>query len=249
MKTISWRHAFSLRNAIFSRNAISGASGTIISLLGGTLLGLFSGSLVFDTLSGHQFANANPFHVFLAALPALVAFIAGSAVWGIWMGRIAQVSNRKTDRKRMALAGALGFAPITLSLVLLLQILEPIAVQILGAQFPLHRLFTFFFVPTAFLISGTSAWAIGKGLQSAPLARKLFLHVGLAAALAFLATNLLMETLGWQVGAPGADKRFTMLTVLFTSNFVAAVVGGAVMGMLLAPQNSADRVQLEFAAL
>ena len=39
------------------------------------------------------------------------------------------------------------------------------------------------------------------------------LRVGLTAGLAFLAVNLGMEALGWQVGGPGAAERATMLTV------------------------------------
>ena len=47
------------------------------------------------------------------------------------------------------------------------------------------------------------------------------------AALAFLAVNLGMEALGWQVGGPGAEERATMLTVLFVSSLGAALAGGA----------------------
>lgn len=207
-----------------------GAGMTIVSLVGGLLIGLMLGSLVFDTLAGHTFLNPNPLYMFIAALPALAGFIGGSALWGIWMGRLA--NSRETTR--MALAGALGFAPIALGMALLLQLLEPIAVEKLGAQFPLHRLFTFFFVPTAFLIASVSAFAIGIGLRDRALAMRLFWRVGLTAALAFLATNVVMEASGYVVGAPGAAERATMLTVLFAGNFVAALAGGAVMGATLA---------------
>jgi hypothetical protein len=62
----------------------------------------------------------------------------------------------------------------------------------------------------------------------------LALRVGLTAALAFLAINLGMEVLGWQVGGPGAEERATMLTVLLVSNLGAALAGGAVLGLTLA---------------
>src|SRR5258707_406520 len=81
--------------------------------------------------------------------------LAGSALWGVWLGRLAGAR----DQLRMAAAGALGFAPITITLGLVLSLLEPVAVDRLGAQFPIARLFTLFFVPTAFLIAGVGAWA------------------------------------------------------------------------------------------
>lgn len=216
------------------RASLAGAGITIGSLFGGTLFGFVVGSVVFDVLPGHSIVSPNPLHILFAALPALVGFVGGSALWGIWMARLAQASNRK----RMALAGILGFAPITILLALALEALEPIAVETLGAQFPIHRIFTLLFVPTAFLVAGVSAWALGRGLQNPLLARRLFLDVGCAAALCFLAVNLLMEAFGWQVGAPGAAERVTMLTVLFAGDLAAAIGGGAVIGVLITQPNA-----------
>ncbi len=211
------------------RAALYGAGSTVLTLLGGIVLGFAVGDGIFQVLSGHSFANPNPVYIFLAALPALTGFLAGSALWGMLMARTASAQNQR----RAAFAGALGFAPITLGLAILMQVLEPIAVEQLGAQFPIHRLFTFFFVPSAFLIASVSAFALGIGLNDKQLARKLFWRVGLTAALAFLTVNLLMEMNGWVVGAPGAAERATMLTTLFAGNFAAAICGGAVMGLVL----------------
>ena len=209
---------------------VSGARATLLSLFGGTLLGFVTGSVVFNVLPGHSIDNPNPLNAAIFAVLALGGFIAGSAWWGILMGRIAG----SPDKRRMAIAGALGFAPIALTMGLLLQVLEPIAVENLGAQYPIHRLFTFLFVPTAFIIASVSAWAIGIGLGNAQLAGRLFPRVGLAAGIAFLIVNLTMEMLGWQVGAPHAAERATMLTVMFTGDLGAALAGGAVMGRELA---------------
>src|SRR5438477_464070 len=55
----------------------------------------------------------------------------------------------------------------------------------------------------------------------------------LAGGAAFLAVDLLMDALGWRVGAPGAAEHFTMLTVMFSGDFVAALAAGAVIGLLL----------------
>lgn len=222
------------------RAALSGAGITVLALLGGTVLGVAIGNAVFHLLPGHSIMNPDPRHVIAAALPATAGFLIGSAVWGIWMGRLA--NSRET--KRMALAGALGFAPITLVLGLVLTALEPIAVEQLGDVFPIHRLFTLFFVPMAFLIAGTSAYALGIGLRDKPLARKLFWRVGPAGGAAFLFVNLVMEMSGWVVGAPGAGERATMVTVLFCGVLAAAVVGGAVLGMILTRAQVGARGQL-----
>jgi hypothetical protein len=94
-----------------------------------------------------------------------------------------------------------------------------------------HRLFTLLFVPTAGLIAGVSSLALGWALGWGRAAPALALRVGLTAALAFLAVNLGMEALGWQIGAPGAEERGTMITVLIAGNLGAALAGGAMLGI------------------
>jgi len=209
-----------------ARLAVRGALATVLPLMGGLLLGGAIGEVVFSLLPGHSLTSPAVGHMLVAAAPALLGMLAGSAAWGAWMGRLAGAS----DLRRMAVAGALGFAPITIALGLALSILEPIAVEKLGAQFPIARLFTFFFVPSAFLIAGVGAWAIGLGLENRRLAWNLGWRAGLAAGITFLIVNLLLETLGWRVGAPGAAQRATMLTVMLASNLCAALAGGAVIG-------------------
>jgi hypothetical protein len=46
-----------------------------------------------------------------------------------------------------------------------------------------------------------------------------------------------MEASGWVVGGPRAAERFTMLTVMVLSNLGAALAGGAVIGVVLAPKS------------
>lgn len=107
-------------------------------------------------------------------------------------------------RRRTVFAGILGFVPITIILSVVLLKLEGVVVEATGLQYFTHRLRTLLFVPAAFLIAGTSASAIGRGLRDNALAVSLLWHVGLTAALAFLVVNLVMEASGWVVGAPGA---------------------------------------------
>lgn len=223
---------------------LTGAVCTALSLVGGLLLGIVVGNFVFELLPGHNFPNPNPMAMLVAAIPALLGMLMGSAVWGVLMGRLAQVEPEHW--RRLALAGGLGFAPITVGLALALQIVEPIALRKVGDWLPLHRLFTVLFVPTAFVIAGVSAWSVGLGLRNHPLAWRWLWQVGLVAALAFLLINLTMEALGWVVGAPRAAERFTMLTVMSLGNLGAALAGGAVMGMTLAPRPvSSSRPALE----
>jgi hypothetical protein len=211
------------------RTALYGGLLTVVALLGGVALGIAFGSVTFNLLPGHSQASPAPAHMAVAVAPALGAFLLGSALWGMWIGRLVGHS----DRGRLARAGMLGFAPITLGLIFLLQFLEPIAVGSFAGQLPIHRIFTLFFVPTAFLIAGVGAWAVGRTVSSAAAARDLFWQVGVAAALAFLVVNLLMEALGWQVGGPNAAARATMLTVMFAGNAGAALAGGAWLGWRL----------------
>ncbi len=207
--------------------AILGAALTVLALAGGMIAGFMVGSVTFQALSGRV---PGWLTFMLAMLVFSASTLFGSTLWGVGMARLARVPAPR----RAALAGSLGFVPITLLLMFGLQAAEPIVFR---ANLPLHRLFTVLFVPSAGLIAATSslalAWALGWGRAAPALA----LRVGLTAALAFLAVNLGMEALGWQVGGPGAAERATMLTVLFVSDLGAALAGGAMLGMTLAQQH------------
>ncbi len=216
------------------RTALQGALGTMLTLFGGMLVGLFTGNLVFASLPGHSVTSPSALHVTLGAIPAVTGLLAGAAGWGLAMGRLAGAA----ERRRLALAGVLGFVPVTVLLAFVLLGLEGLVAENAGARIPIHRLFTLLFAPTAFLIAGVSAWALGLGLRDGALARALLWQVGLAAALAFLAVNLALESAGWVVGAPSAAERATMLVVMFSGNLGAALAGGGVLGLRLARQRS-----------
>lgn len=204
-----------------------GAGLTLATLFGGLLAGLVVGDLVFHLIPGSSVENVQIGHAAIASVPALMGFLAGGAAWGMQMGRLAGVTDR-----RLALAGMVGFAPITIVLALGLGIGERWILQSVGSGMPIHRLFTLLFAPAAFLIAGTSVYALGRSLGANAVG--LFWRVGLAASGAFLAVNLAMEAMGWVVGAPGAAERATMVTVLAVANVGAALAGGAVLGQMLA---------------
>jgi hypothetical protein len=203
------------------RAAILGAALTMLGLVGGLMGGLIGGSFIFHGLIGKA---SNPLTYTLAAIVFGTGILSGSALWGVGMARLA----RSPALWRAAWASILGFVPITVLLNFGLLAIEPIAVR---ANLPVHRLFTLLFVPSAGLIAGTSSLALGWALGWGRAAPALALRVGLTAALAFLAVNLGMEALGWQIGAPGAEERGTMIAILIVSNLGAALAGGAMLGM------------------
>ena len=205
------------------RAATLGAALTVLVLAGGLIASFMVSSATFQALDGRVPGSLT---FTLAVLVFSASTLFSSALWGLGMAHLAQVPASW----RMAWAGILGFVPITLLLIFGLQAAEPIVFR---TNLPLHRVFTVLFVPSAGLIASTSSLALGWALGWGRAAPGLALRVGLTAALAFLAVNLGMEALGWQVGGPGAAERATMLTVLFVSNLGAALAGGAMLGMTL----------------
>ena len=209
------------------RAAILGAALTVLALVGGLMLSFMVGSLASKALEGRvPSQNIIP----LTTLAASTLMLSGSALWAIGMARLARVPATW----RVVASGILGFVPITLLVAFGLSALEPL---VFGGSIPIHRLFTILFVPSAGLIAGVGSLVLAWGLWRGRAALALGLRVGLAAALAFFAANLVMEMLGWVVGGPGAAERATMLTVLFVGNLAAALAGGATLGMTLAQRH------------
>lgn len=211
------------------RGALAGALATLLTLVGGMALGVAAGSWLFEGLPGHIVTRAG-----LAALPALGGVLAAGAAWGWALARLFRLGPGRAAAR----AGLLGFSLPVIAAAFLLFGLEA-GLLGLGAllgirQFPVHRLFTTLLVPAAFAVTAAGVWALGGALGVGWPRRRAALQTGAAAALAFLATNLLMENLGWVVGAPGAAERNTMITVLFYGLVAAALAGGATLGWRLA---------------
>lgn len=206
--------------------ALSGALWTALCLVGGLVAGIGIGNLVDSGLSGHA---SDPVRTALAAALAVSSLVLASALWGRSMGRVAG----SPASHRMAGAGILGFVPVTVVLSVVLLLIEPVALRLWGEWLPVHRLYTLLFVPTAFLITATMSFVIGREVGDTARARGLALRAGLAGAAAFLVVNLIMEALGWVVGAPGAAERFTMLSVTFLGDTGAALAAGAILGAQL----------------
>jgi hypothetical protein len=90
------------------RIAVRCALYTALTLVGGLLIGIAAGTLIFDSLPGHM---AEPSRIGLSAIAALIGTFAGGGFWGWLMGR--QIGSPSVSR--MVWAGALGYGlPVVL---------------------------------------------------------------------------------------------------------------------------------------
>ena len=205
------------------------ALGTPLALIGGVFAGAALASVVQGGLPGHISESDK---AAIAAVPAVIGFFAGGALWGAVMARITSVRARK----RMVWAGALSMGPTILAVGIGLAVLEGIFVERAeGPLLPIHVIFTMLFVPATALTAGVGGLALGIAQRDTSLAARLALFSALAGGLAFLVVALTMDALGYRVGAPGAAERFTMVTVALLGILSAAIAGGAIIGSLLSP--------------
>ena len=195
---------------------------TAASLMGGVLAGLAIVTLVKDL----AFHATDQTLVLLVIIP----LFGGGAFWGFLLARFHGLPNRKGA----SIAGSLSFGVGVIGAADLLGSLERVLVQ--GHRLPgvpIHVIFTLLFVPATFLVATVGASAIllvsGSRVRWFPSA----LAAGVAAALSFLAVDLLLDALGFRVGAPHAVERATMLTVAFLGSTGAALSAGASLGRFL----------------
>lgn len=221
------------RQILFSALATAGC------LFGGLLVG-FAIAIAVSNLPMHIPNQTLNFISMMLLLSIL--FFAGAA-WGFAIAKIFSSENKR----RMIWAGALSFSPALLLAGLMLATLERAIVERgQGPDLPVYIVFTILFVPAAFFIAGAGGLALGLAERNLRLGLRLAAGAGLSAALGFLLINLLMDALGWRVGAPGAAERATMLTVMMTGNLAAALAGGGILGYQLSryfQRNTVDLVQ------
>jgi hypothetical protein len=205
------------------------AFATSANLVGGLLVGVLIGFVIFESLPGHMYDVSR---ISISAIPALIGIFAGGARWG---RDIALLTGAPDHTRRGAWAGALGYGLTVIGVGTILSVLEvAIVINGQGPQWPIHTIFTLLFVPGAALIAGGSTLAIGISLEQARVTLLPAMLVAGAAGIAFLAANRVMHVMGWVVGAPGAAESFTMVTVMFAGILAAALAGGAMLGLLLA---------------
>ena len=205
------------------------ASLTALYLVGGLTLGL---TVVLPISAGpeqHVVRDVVAGGVMLAVL--LIA----SRAWGRAMASRAECP----DPGRVARVAALAFGPMLIVVGIGLGLLEPLFVRIGAARgWSIHVVFTLLFVPSAFLVASVTAFAMGSSLKNVSAGVSLALQTGAAAAAAFLAVDIFMDSIGWRVGGPGAARRATMLVVTFLGSLGAALAGGAVLGLAVARVSS-----------
>ena len=208
---------------------LEGAWSTISRLFGGLTAGLLLGTMMFHLIPGSDVDNPSPVHASISAIGALTGLMGGGAAWGLLIARQAGFM----DRRKAATAGALGFGLVSLIMAAGLGMLEPSIVMLVGPGIPIHRLFTILFTISALIITGVSVWVISRAVGFPKHANRMALQAALVAAGAFLVVNLTMEQFGWVVGAPGAERRATMLVVMLLGNLATAAAAGGVFAIEL----------------
>jgi hypothetical protein len=198
--------------------AVRGALTTALCLGGGLAAGVAAGFAVSKTSSG------------LAAALALLVFALAGAGWGRLMAAVTSSS----ERTPMAVAGALTFGPGILIAALGLTALEgPLLESGSAPDLPIYVLYRLVFPPASLLVAAFGGLVLGLAQRRRRGAVSTAMWAGLATGLAFLAAVLLMDAIGYRVGAPGAEARATMLTVTFVGSVAGALAGGAAIGLSL----------------
>jgi hypothetical protein len=205
---------------------LSSAVATAASLMGGVIVGATAGILV-ERLRIHA---PDQTLILLAMIPIFL----GGALWGSLLARIHGLPNKVGA----SLAGSLSFGFGVIGAATLLLTLERALVeQPHRHEIPIHILFTSLFVPATFLVAAIGSSAILLVSSRRANWFRSALMTGLTASLAFLITDVILDTLGMRVGAPRAAEHFTMLTVAFLGSTAAAFSGGGILGRLLSKRS------------
>jgi hypothetical protein len=205
----------------------SGLSGALYLGLGVPLLLVGAVALSELVPRGHALAAAAP--------PILlVVILVGCGLAGaLWGGSLARLAGLQ-DVRRIAWASGVAFVPLTVTAMLGLTRVESVFVEErLARGVPIHIIFAIAFTLSAFFVTAGVALAAGWAARGTRFGVQSALWAGLAAALAFLLADIAQDLLGRRVGAPGAERTATMLTVTFIGNIIAAFAGSVVMGWRL----------------
>ena len=198
--------------------AVRAGLATVFYLAGGLALGLILGIAVSKV----------PLHVdqllknIGGALGLLTLVSLASHRWGSTMAGLSGWG----DRPRGARIGGLSFPIVLLVGALALSAGEGLS----AIGIPIHILYGALFIPTSILIVAAVSLTWGRALRDWNLGGRLALRAAPLAGLAYLLSYLLMDTIGYRVGAPGAVERATMITVTLVGCLAAAAAGGAALG-------------------
>ncbi|MDP9201566.1 MAG: hypothetical protein M3P26_06495 [Gemmatimonadota bacterium] len=212
------------------RPTISPGWAALVTL--GYLCGGFLGGMATGIAVGGASAHLPPpLTVVIPGIAAIAIMVLTSTAWA----RTIAVRLGSSETQRVTRAGALGFGPMVILIASALTLLEPRAVS--ARTFPIHVVYGLLFVPATFAVAAGTIGTLGIGLRMERRAGlRLAIKSGAASAFAFLIVYLAMDAAGWQVGAPEARQRATMLVVTGVSALAAAVAGGFVLGSSLRVQ-------------
>lgn len=162
--------------------------------------------------------------VLLSSVGAAWLGLAGA----FWLRRVARLVGLTATRGALLMT-AIAHAVLTIAAVFGLGRLEQHFVEDGHATIPLHNMFTLLFVPTVLVCSALLCACVALALRVRLLAGRLALRGGAAAALTFLALNVLQDLLGRRVGGPNAGATATMITVALIGNLGAAMAMSVVV--------------------
>jgi hypothetical protein len=198
-----------------------------VCCLGGAVFFVFPALFLFNQLTP-DFAQASAPWLFLA----LLGLSCGAGAF-YWATRLARLTGGPA--RRQGWAAAAGFGATAPGVVYFLTIVESLAPTFPdGKPVPVHLLFATVFPAAALLVAGTTALAVALARAGVLAGVRTGLAVGVAAMLAFLAVDVAFDLLGMRIGAPGAEKRATMLVVMGFGLLAAALTAGALLGRMLA---------------
>jgi len=202
---------------------------TAITLSGSVFLGFIflNGPNSVTRLAGFSQNNVAPNFIVV-----ILAFLCGGGLWGLGIARL-----MKADVKPIMISCALSWSATMIALMITVAIMA--TTQGVGFSkinflpiFPHYRHYNFLlvFVTAVGIITAVNAYVVTGNLGLKQLRKSAGMYTGLAGALGFLATGLIVFFgFGWEVGSriPG------MLTVLLICSIGAALTGGMAMGWRL----------------
>jgi F0F1-type ATP synthase assembly protein I len=206
-------------------NAVRSAIVTVRDLVGGLLMGAALGAMI-DGIGKSAPTTARVFAILVAGTAVGI----GVRTWGHDIARL----DGGRDSGAAGWTTALALAPVIIVIAAALGMLEPVMVE-RGARsgLAIHVVYTLLFVAATLLIAGVGAFALGSMMHGAAFGFRLAGVAGVAAAAGFLAVVLVMNALGWQVGAPDAGRRATMVVVTSLGLIAAASAAGGAIGAML----------------
>ena len=175
---------------------------------------------------------------FLPILPRRILAVAIAVTvlaqaFNLWGRDITRLMDR-TGTSAITRSGTWLLAVLFTIIALVLGLTEPFLVGRAASRgLQIHELYMLLFVTATLMLAAAGTFVLGRGLRGTTFGTRLGAVSGIAAAVAFFAVALTMDTLGWRVGAPGASKRATMVVVTLTGLLVAAIACGAVVGIML----------------